>query len=142
VRCLILERAMDVLQPTTPGKGLCFHWSAALTLDVADVELCIGILHEQLIHAWCEYGGNVYAPTLIRSMGDKLIPIPRDFYYAENKVREVKRLTHAQVNGIPGIHRHLTTGKPLGPGRALGDELMNMAGIKWRTTPAGTAIAL
>jgi hypothetical protein len=135
---------MDVLQPTTPGKGLCFHWSAALVLDVdlPDVDLCIGILHEQLIHAWVEYGGNVYAPTLIPRMGDKLVPIPKDFYYAENLVREVKRLTHEQIEGIPNIKHHLTTGEALGPGRALGDELMAMAGIRWKTTPAGTAVAL
>lgn len=142
MRLPILERALVVLRPTTEGKGLCFHWSAALALDVPDMELCIGILHEQLIHAWCEYKDHVYAPTLIDKMGGQLLPIPTAFYYTENKVREVKRLSHAQVTAIRGVHRHLTTGKPLGPDRALGDELMTLAGIQWRSTPAGTAIAI
>lgn len=141
MRVPILERAVEVLQPTTPGKGLCFHWSAALALDVPDVDLCIGILHEQLIHAWCELGANVYAPSLIPRMGG-LHAIPKAVYYIENKVREVKRLSHAQVNAIPGIHRHLTTGKPLSNGRAVGDELMKLAGVRYKSTAAGTAVAI
>jgi len=138
-----LEAAMVVLQPTTPGKGMCFHWSAAIMLDVelSGVELCIAILHGDLIHAWVEYQGHVFAPTLIERMGS-LHPIPVPLYYRENRVRNVKRLTREQVISIPNITEHLTTGVPLGEGRALGDELMNMAGIKWKTTPAGTAVAL
>lgn len=140
MRCPILERAVEVLEPTTPGKGLCFHWSAALVLDIPDVELCIGDIHENLIHAWCELGANVYAPSLIPRMGG-LHAIPKWWYYKENNVRDVRRLSHSQVNSIPGIHRHLTTGRPLSGGRAVGDVLMRLAGVKWISTPAGTAVA-
>lgn len=142
MRLHTLERSMAVLRPTTPGKGMCFHWSAALILDLESydgAELCIGILHDNLIHAWVEYEEFVYAPTLILVLG-KLLPVPVSLYYAENKVRDVKRLTREQVVSL-GAYQHLTTGHPLPDGRALGDDLMRLAGIEWIKTQQGTAVA-
>lgn len=157
IRLRHLERCMATY-PAEPGLGRCFHWSAALCLDLKQSDIVIGTVagaspHEALtvhhaslgrfVHAWVEVGDDVLAPTLI-STDDKLTPVPRAFYYASNGIEDVQRLSRADLlKAFQGrnLIGHLTEGQNFRCDGRFVDILLEAAGvIEWTTNETGGAV--
>lgn len=139
------------------GTGMCIHRSAAFVLDVPGSELVFGTLtpvtdeqanatpHLKLsrvpfIHAWAEWQGNVYSPSMIEHDGG-LKPIPRAFYYQTREVSDIHRLTRKQVihlSGLINLSAHLKHGKP--NKLSVGGTLLDAAGVKWKLSEDGGLI--
>lgn len=146
-----LSAAMSALDAE---HGLCFHYSAALCLDLANSYVMLGTFRAAtdeerktipgaspvpFIHCWVELSGLVLAPTLIRAMGGQLIPIERDRYYAANAATNVHAIPRFVVQTL-GLEHHLTTGEPLPGGRAVGSILADVAAYPYRVSERGTML--
>lgn len=140
------------------GTGMCIHRSAAFVLDVPGSELCFGTLaparpeeinatpHLKLsavpfIHAWVEWNGKVYSPSMIEYDEGKLLPIDREFYYRTRGVSDIHRLNRKTVihlSGKIGLSAHLKHGKP--NKLSVGGTLLDAAGVKWQMSEDGGLI--
>lgn len=151
-----LEACM-ALMPTVQGKGMCFHRSAAMVLDVEGSTLCIGTFRaaspeEQarepsaskvpFLHCWVEHLNAAFSPANIERAGG-LRPMDPAEYYAINGARDIHRLSRSELlikaHGS-GLSRHLKENVPLTSGRPLGDMLLEWMGIPFTVTANGTAI--
>jgi hypothetical protein len=153
VRCKHLEAAR--LHLAAP-RGLCFHYSAALCLDLPGSDVCIGTLRGATLdeiaanpemspvrfyHAWVEIGNVLVAPTLVDKMGD-LVPINRASYYTANGVQDVKRLSRRQLVALGDVSQHVRTGRPLACGNSLGHLMLIAAGHRYKISEQGGVIPL
>jgi hypothetical protein len=147
----LLSEAMASQVPAAYNKGLCFHWSAALCLDLEDSELVIGTLRaatdaereanpdwspEPFTHCWVEYHGMLLAPTTIPTVG-RLVPFDPAEYYAKNGVSLVKRLNRERLMGLNYVRQR--------DGRLffaphLGGLLCDAAGYAYRASDRGTVL--
>lgn len=140
------------------GGQACAHWAAALVLDLRGAELAFGTFEplppEQrtgaagestvpFIHAWVEWRGWVYAPTLIRALGGRLVPIEREAYYRANGARDVRVLPRARFDaiarrwGLSAAFRHRSA--RAGNGDLLA-ELLAAAGVRYTTSADRTLL--
>lgn len=100
------------------GQALCFHWSAALVLDIPGSELVVGDLNGgagHMLHAWVEHRGSVYSPSMIKVMGG-LGSLDLEAYYNVNDVHVLARMPYRDVMKLMntiGFQAQLRTGKPL-----------------------------
>jgi hypothetical protein len=113
------------------GAGACFYRAAALVLDHPPAKLCIGILagvsdeelkaspngaQEDFIHAWAEVGDKLYAPSLLSEENSNMGPFNREEYYQGNGVRDVRRISRAdllKMSAEYGLAAHLKSDAPL-----------------------------
>jgi hypothetical protein len=128
-------------------RGMCFHRSVALCLDLPGSEVVIATFRAAtpeeaaripnasdvpFLHAWVEWEGKVFAPTLIESHG--LIAQPPEGYHRVNGAKNIRRVSRR------AIRKHVAdkfvlnqlTGAP-GPQPYHGylvDRLLAAAGIK------------
>lgn len=142
----------------TGPRGMCFHRSVALVLDVPGAVLRFGTFRaatadEQraigpgasrvpFIHCWVEYKGAVWAPSLIDTMGG-LKPMLPEEYYAINGARDLKFMPRPEVLALSrqfGFAAHLRRGKDLPTGVSFGGVLLAAAGIEWEATPEGGTV--
>lgn len=149
-----LEGAMRLTGP----RGMCFHRSVALVLDVPGAELCFGTFRaatddearaigplasrRPFIHCWVEYKGLAWAPSLIDTMGG-LKPMRPDEYYKVNGASNIVVMRRPAVLALSRRHgfiSHLRYGKELRPGVSFGTVLLEAAGIEWEVTPEGGVI--
>lgn len=123
-----MKHLVGALQMTAKN-GLCIHLSAALVMDVPGSMLCAGTFNaatpEQaatipaaspvpFIHAWAEYRGKIFAPTLIKRLGG-LFPVDAQEYFAINGARDIHRLARPELLRLAkaiGLSAHLRLGKP------------------------------
>lgn len=156
IRLRHLEKSINTY-PADPELGRCFHWSAALCLDLKESDIVIGTVkaatldealsipmatQERFIHAWVEVGDSVLAPTLIPLNGI-LSPMQRDFYYAENGIEDVRRLTRADLlKAFRGYNliAHLTQGHRFRNDVSFVGHLLDQAGVEWTRNASGGAI--
>lgn len=137
------------------GTGMCIHRSAAFVLDVPGAELCFGTLQpatpeqingtphlklstEPFIHAWAEWDGKVFTPSMIEHDGMRLIPYEPELYYRTREVSDIHRLTRKQVihlSGLIGLSAHLKHGRPAK--LSVGATLLNAAGVRWKENEHG-----
>jgi hypothetical protein len=101
-------------------KGMCFHRSVALCLDLPGSSVVVGTLraatpeerigHEErspvpFIHAWVEFEDKLMAPTTIEERGGLVFVRPED-YYRICGVRDIRSLTRsAMVEHV--VDRHI-----------------------------------
>jgi hypothetical protein len=152
-----LSAAMKLRGP----KGMCFHRSVALCLDLPGSSIVVATLRaatpeEQaqnptlnlskvpFIHAWVEFNGAVIPPSYIERAGGLILVRPRD-YYETNGARDIRRLPRsALVNHVVDerITRELLYGIHPGiPGYLVG-RLLNAVGVKYLVTPQGGVIPI
>lgn len=111
-------------------RGMCFHRSVGLVLDIPQAKLCVGIFRaatpEELkqfpnyspvpfIHCWVEIGNSVYAPTTIEQLG-RLTPFVKDEYYRLNEAKDVRYMSRATLLRLSrehGLAQHLLDFTPL-----------------------------
>lgn len=131
-----------------PGQRLCVHEAAGFVMDVPGATLCFGTFRaatpeelaadptaatEPFIHAWVEWQGKVWSPTLMAIC-------PVEEYYAANDAKNVKRLPRPALLALArriGLSRHLRLGVPTRGGASVGMTLLDAAGVAHRTTPDG-----
>lgn len=135
----------------------CMQRAAALALDLPGAEIVFGTLKAAdpqmiatnpkaspipFVHAWIEWRGDVYAPTLIERMGG-LRAINRESYYRENEPRDVRRLSREDFDKIAkrfalsAAFRHHK--QRAGKGEYV-DAMLEAAGVKWTLSPWGTIL--
>lgn len=140
-----------------PGMGLCVHRAAGMVLDTPGAELVFGVFEpvdpataapgestEPFIHAWVEWRGMVYAPTLIEKTGG-LHPMERDGYYAVNGARDIHRLPRPALLKVAkaiGLSRHLLKQVPTKGFASVGQTLLDAAGMSYRATHNGALLPL
>lgn len=144
-------------------RGLCFHRAVGLVLDLGPPkppELVIGRIREAteeererigpdasptpFIHAWCEWHGEIFAPTLIEALGG-LLPVGREEYLERNGAVELARLSRGDVKRLDRIHgysAHLRKFTPLKGGESFGGSLLKAAGVQWRDNGLGGVEAI
>lgn len=154
-----LVGAMNLVGP----RGLCFHRAVGFVLDVGPpnpAKLVIGRIREAneaernamgpeasptpFIHAWCEWRGEVFAPTLIERAGG-LFPVDRKQYYSYNGVKVLATLTRGDVKKLDkefGFSAHLRKFKPLRGDASFGGILLERAGVAWRDNGLGGVEAI
>jgi hypothetical protein len=153
-----LTGCMTHFGPTHPGKGLCFHRSAALVLDLRAGEVVMGTFRAAspaelktmaaasmvpFIHCWVERAGEVWAATLIERMGNVLTPIGREAYYRANGAHDIYRLGYSDLLKAAagtGISAYFRTGSPLIGGRTVGDILLRAAGVPHEINEVGSVL--
>lgn len=140
------------------GQGAtCMHRAAALALDLPRAEIYFGTFRpaspeevasnpraspEPFIHAWVEWEGRVFAPTLVEKLGG-LHPINRQHYYETNSPRDVHKLPRAEFDKIArrfrlsAAFRHLKA--RAGHGEYV-DAMLTAAGVKWKESERGTIL--
>ena len=152
-----LSAAMRLRGP----KGMCFHRSVALCLDLPGSALVVATLraatpeeqaqHPTLglskvpfIHAWVEFQGAVVPPSYIEQAGGLILVRPQD-YYQTNGARDIRRLPRqAVVNHVVDqlVMRELMFGIHPGiPGYLVG-RLLDAVGVKYLVTPQGGVIPI
>lgn len=131
------------------GGNTCVQRAAALMLDMTGATLVFGVLRAAtpeerkrignraspvpFIHAWVEYRGELFAPTLIETFGD-LRALPLDVYYTENGIARTWRLEHkafmqiARRYRLSSAFRHQSA--RAGDGEVT-DALLRAAGVKY-----------
>jgi hypothetical protein len=144
-----LEQAMSLASPS--GNGLCFHWSAALCLDIPGSIMVIGILkplgereiaaglalpddasNVPFYHAWVEYKGQVLAPTLIEAMGG-LRPINKTWYYNINGCHNMRRISRRDLLQLIKSNNELKDEILFGAENGkLVDNLMKLAKLPYK----------
>lgn len=144
-------------------RGLCFHRAVGFMLDVGPPKLptlVIGRVREAneeeraklgdnasptpFIHAWCEWQGMVFAPTLIEAMNG-LFPVDPVMYLERNGAKELARLTRGDVKRLDRLHgysAHLRKFTPLKGGESFGGSLLKAAGVQWRDNGLGGVEAI
>lgn len=147
-----LSAAMELSGP----RGMCFHRSIALCLDLPSSWLIVAKLRaatpeEQkripnaspvpFFHSWVELNDVIYAPTTIEVMGG-LKPMPRNDYYTLNGVSDVRYLSHKKVKTKIAdrlILNHLNFGTPIPPGYLV-EKLFEAAQLKYKVSEQGGVI--
>lgn len=146
--------AMNLVGP----RGLCFHRAVGLVLDIGPpnpATLVIGRIRaaneeererigndastEPFVHAWVEWRGAVWAPTIIEAAGG-LFPVDPDLYIERNGARVLARLTRGQVKRLDRLHgfsAHLRKFKPLTGGVGFGAVVLAEAGVDWADNGLG-----
>lgn len=136
-------------------RGLCFHRAVGFVLDVVPATLVIGRIREAneqekaalgpdasptpFIHAWCEWKGDLFAPTTIERAGG-LFPMPRQLYLERNDARVLATMTRGEVKRLDkefGFSEHLRKFKPLKGDASFGAILLERAGVPWRDNGLG-----
>lgn len=156
-RCRYLQAALNL--QSRNGQNTCVQRAAALMLDLpADATLVFGVVRaasadEQakdpraspvpFIHAWVEYAGQLYAPTLIERFKGELRPIPIDVYYHTNAVTRTWRLGNA---GFMQVARRWKLAASLKHGGAragrgeVADALLQAAGVRYVLSARNTLL--
>lgn len=146
-----LEGALRLSGP----RGLCFHRAVGMVLDVIPASLVIGRVREAteaerkalgpdasptpFIHAWAEWKGALWAPSLIERAGG-LFPIDREHYLAQNGAKVLRVMTRGEIVRLGkqwGFSEHLRKFKPLKDGASFGGVLLEAAGVPWRDNGLG-----
>jgi hypothetical protein len=140
------------------GKGgMCFLRATALVLDMPGAELCIGTFdgvknlqealafpgatNGDLIHAWVENKGMVFAPSMISDTNKAFGPLDRALYYGENNARDVCRMTRAEVlklSGQLGFSSYIRKGTALKNGGTVSVAVLIASGVKYVENADGT----
>lgn len=139
------------------SKGMCFHRSVALTLDLPGSSVVVGTLRAateeerighpersavSFIHGWVEWDNKLMAPTTIESMGGLVFMRPEQ-YYNVNGARDIHRLSRsAMIEHVVDRHinRELLFGiHPGVPGYLVG-RLLDAVGVKYIVTPHGGVV--
>lgn len=134
---------------TSVTGNTCVQRSAALMLDLPGATMVFGVMRaataEEIakdhraspvpfIHAWVEYGGELYAPTLMERMKGNLHPLPIDVYYSTNAITKTWRLSHAQFMLVAKRWK-LASAFKHGSSRAgkgeIADDLLKAAGVRY-----------
>lgn len=142
-------------------RGLCFHRAVGFVLDVIPATLVIGRIREAndeeraalgpdasptpFIHAWCEWRGELFAPTTIERNGGKLVPIDRQMYLERNGAKVLATMTRGEVKRLDkefGFSAHLRKFTPLKHGVSFGGILLERAGVPWRDNGLGGVEAI
>lgn len=131
------------------GAGACFYRAAALVLDHPPAKLCIGVLagasdeelkatpkgaQEDFIHAWAEVGDKLYAPSLLSDDNSNMGPLDRKEYYHGNGVRDVRRISRAELLKMSaefGLAAHLKSDAPLIGSRRFVQILLDASQIPY-----------
>jgi hypothetical protein len=149
-----LSAAMGLSGP----RGMCFHRSIALCLDLPMSELIVATLraataeerakHPEysdvpFFHAWVEWQGNLLAPTTIELRGGQLLPMNPQEYYALNGVTDIKRLTREFVEDFCDnlILNHLRYGHRVPHGYVV-DRLFGAIRTRYKLSDRGGVIPL
>lgn len=134
---------------SSTGANSCVQRAAALMLDLTGATMVFGVVRaatpeEQasigpkaspvpFIHAWVEYRGKLYAPTLVERFGD-LRPFPIDVYYSANGVTRTWKLEHkafmqiARRYSLSAAFRHQSERAGRGD---VTDAILRAAGVKY-----------
>jgi hypothetical protein len=145
-------------------RGLCFHRAVGFVLDVGPpnpATLVIGRIREAndeekavlgpdasptpFIHAWCEWRGELFAPTTIERAGGALFPIPRELYLNRNGAKVLATMTRGQIKALDrefGFSAHLRKFKPIRGGASFGAVLLERAGVAWKDNGLGGVEAI
>lgn len=138
----------------SPGGGACVQRAAALTLDLREALLTFGTFvhpitspedaaqpgrHDSpFIHAWVEWQGAVYAPTLMERHGTVLRPIEPADYYRVNNATNIRRTPREAFDKVARRYR-LAAAFKHGSARAgsgeITEALLAAAGVRWTLTP-------
>jgi hypothetical protein len=129
--------------------GTCFVRSAALVLDLPGATLVFGVVKaatpeeiaafgegslEPFIHAWVEYKGEVFAPTLLERLGAVRGFSTKDYYEA-NGVKRTWRLDHPGFQAIAKRYKLAAAFKHGSdrPGKGeVTEAFLRAAGVKFR----------
>jgi len=131
------------------GGNTCVQRAAALMLDLTGATLVFGVLRAAtaeererigpsaspvpFIHAWVEYRGKLYAPTLVETFGE-LRALPVEVYYGANGITRTWRLEHKAYMQIARRYRLSAAFKHrsarAGDGE-VADALLRAAGVKY-----------
>lgn len=155
-----LPHLLGAMNLTGP-RGLCFHRAVGFVLDVIPATLVIGRVREAtpeevehfgpdasptpFIHAWCEWRGELFAPTTIERAGGRLFPIPKGLYYERNGIKVLATMTRGEVKRLDkefGFSAHLRKFKPLRGDVSFGSILLERAGVPWRDNGLGGVEAI
>jgi hypothetical protein len=149
-----LEGALRLTGP----RGMCFHRTVGLVLDVPRAQLCVGIFREAteeerrknpefsdvpFLHCWAEIGSIVYAPTTIEATGGKLYGFNRAEYYEHNQARNIVRMKRArllQLSKLHGLADHLLYFKPLEGNSKFASVILDDLGVKHIESSRGGVI--
>lgn len=155
-RCRYLQLALTMQSAT--GQNTCVQRAAALMLDMpADAALVFGVVRagtaaEQakdpraspvpFVHAWVEYDGQLYAPTLVEKLNG-LHPIPVDVYYRANGVTRTWRLENAgfmQVARRWKLAASLKHGSRRAGRGVVADAFLQAAGVQYVLSSRNTIL--
>lgn len=136
-------------------RGPCFFRAVAFVLDVPRAKLCIGTFRagtpeEQLegdhiskvpfIHAWCEVGDAVFAPSTYERCHNQLVAFDRDDYYRQNDAKDVVYMSRANLKRLSatyGLGKYILYLAPLKGGLRFADVILDELGVKHRTSADG-----
>lgn len=144
--CRHLQAALGYA-PNGAAAGTCFQRAAALMLDLPGAVLVFGHMpcptpaqraqeprasDEPFIHAWVEFNGALYAPSLVESIG--LRPISPATYYAANRPVQTWRLSHPafmQVARRYKLSASIRHGGARAASAAVTAALLDAAGVRY-----------
>lgn len=148
-----LPHFMGSMKLTGP-RGMCFHRSVGLVLDIPIAKLCVGTFRgatpEELkhfpnysdvpfIHCWVEIGKSVYAPTTIEHLG-RLTPFNREEYYHLNEAKDVRYMSRATLLRLSrehGLAQHLLDFSPLKGDSKFASVILDELGVSYALTDRG-----
>jgi hypothetical protein len=139
--------------------GSCFIRSTALMLDLPGATLVYGVVKastpEELaksnnsspvpfIHAWVEYQGKVFAPTLIERFGS-LHSIAKEAYYETNGVTTTWRLESAAFMSVAKRFKLASAFKhgSARPGKGeVTEAFLNAAKVRYKLSDRRTVLPI
>lgn len=144
--------AKAVTLDTDHDLGLCIHRSAALVLDIIDLQMVFAVFNpdpswkappgaadEPFIHCFTEIKEYVVSPSRLEIDG-KLERIPKAVYYHMHNVTEMWRLTRAQVKRVARDIRFDRVLKGLNGDGSVGAAFLDAAGVPWTESACGGLI--
>jgi hypothetical protein len=149
-----LDGAMRLIGP----RGMCFHRTVGLVLDVPRAQLCVGVFraataeeladnphfsHTPFIHCWAEISNKIYAPTTIEATGGRLVGFNKDEYYERNGAKNIVRMSRArllQLSKAYGLARYLLYSEPLVGDAKFSGVILDELGVDYVVTDGGGVI--
>lgn len=145
-----LSAAMKLRGP----RGMCFHRSVALCLDLPDSSIVVGTLRAAtteeraanpewsavpFIHAWVEFQDKLMAPSSIENQGGLVYSRPPQFYEVSGatNIRRLDRQAMVERVVDRHINRELLFGIRCPAPGYLVSRLLDAVGIKYLISPEG-----
>lgn len=156
-----LPKRLPVLQASlglTGPRGMCFHRSVALCMDVPTSKLALATFRaataeEQaadpnvspvpFIHCFVIDGSIVLAPSTLERFDGELRPMRLSDYLKINgatRFELVRRADLLKLGRKHGYREHLLYHRPLLGDASFAGSLLDAAGIEWEVTPEGGVV--
>jgi hypothetical protein len=141
-----LEAAFNLIGP----RGPCFFRAVAFVLDVPIARLMVGtfrggtpeeqaacteVSKEPFIHAWCEVGDKIYAPTAYEACDRQLVGFDKSDYYERNQAKDVVSMSRPQLLALSrkyGLGKYILYLTPLEGNLKFASVILDELGVKHR----------